>query len=115
MIRLRPLTALGLCVLVALTSVTLAVARGTPQPVGQIVLCTGEGTRSVFIGADGAPVPAPHVCPDCLPAFHATAPQDALPLRHEPLSDALYPLAGASHVTTPPPPPLRARAPPLPV
>jgi hypothetical protein len=112
MIRLRPLTALGLCLFLALTSVTLAVARGAPLPVDEVVLCTGEGTRTVLVDAQGAPVAPPHICPECLLAFHATAPRDPLPPPHPAVTFARYPFAGAAHVIPPPPPPLRARAPP---
>ena len=112
MIRLRALTALGLCLFLVLTSVTLAVARGAPQPVGQIVLCTGAGTRTVLVDADGAPMSPPHVCPDCLLAFHATAPRDPLPAPQMAATCARHRFAGASHVTTLSQPPLKARAPP---
>nr|WP_247651120.1 hypothetical protein [Roseovarius autotrophicus] len=112
MSRLRTITALGLCLFLALTSVGQAVARGAPQPAGQVVLCTGEGTRAVLVGAEGQPVAPPHVCPDCLLAFHATAPSDPLPAPQLAETSARYSLDGARHVTTLPHPLRRARAPP---
>lgn len=65
----RPILALALCLLLALTSQGLAVARGAAQPVGTIVLCTGAGAVSVAVDAGGQPVAPPHICPDCLPGF----------------------------------------------
>ncbi|MFU8777212.1 MAG: hypothetical protein ACNA7M_06040 [Roseovarius sp.] len=67
----RPILALGLCLLLALTSQSLAMARGAAQPVGEIVLCTGTGPVTVAVDAEGQPVATPHPCPDCLPAFAA--------------------------------------------
>ncbi|MAU52067.1 MAG: hypothetical protein CMN17_06730 [Roseovarius sp.] len=112
---LRALTALGLSLFLALTSVTLAVARGAPLPVAEVVLCTGEGTKSVQLDARGTPIPPPHVCPDCLLAFHATAPRDPLPALRPAATTAHHPFAVARHVSALSPPPLRARAPPHPV
>ncbi|MBQ0749933.1 MAG: hypothetical protein KBT70_07000 [Roseovarius sp.] len=66
---LHPILALGLCLVLALTSQSLAVARGAAQPVGQIVLCTGTGPVTVTVDAEGQPVAAPYLCPDCLPGF----------------------------------------------
>ncbi|MGX0976645.1 hypothetical protein ACSSVY_002365 [Roseovarius sp. MBR-51] len=65
----RPILALGLCLLLALTSQSLAVARGAAQPVGEIVLCTGTGPVTVTVDGEGQPVVTPHLCPDCLPGF----------------------------------------------
>lgn len=62
---------MSLCLLLALTGQSLAVARGAAQPVGEIVLCTGTGPVSVAVDAEGQPVATPHLCPDCLPGFAA--------------------------------------------
>lgn len=115
MTRLRSITALGLCLFVALTSLTLAVARGAPQPAGQIVLCTGDGPRSVSVDASGAPMAPPHVCPDCLLAFHATAPRDPLPEAHRTPGTLRHPVAQAGHIAALVRPAIGARAPPPPV
>ncbi|AWZ22433.1 Hypothetical protein RAK1035_3728 [Roseovarius sp. AK1035] len=66
---LHPILALALCLVLALTSQSLAVARGMAQPVGKIVLCTGTGPITVAVDAEGQPRATPHLCPDCLPGF----------------------------------------------
>jgi len=69
---LRPILALCLCTLMALTSQTMAVARGAPAPAGTMVLCTGTGPVTVLVDAEGKPTGAVHICPDCaLGLFHA--------------------------------------------
>ena len=66
MITRHSLTALGLCLFLALTSQSMAVARGAAQPVGHVVLCTGTGPVSVAVDATGQPTGTPHICPDCM-------------------------------------------------
>ncbi len=67
--QFRPILAIGLCLLLTLTSQSLAVARGVAQPVGEIVLCTTTGPVTVAVDAEGQPAAPPHICPDCLPGF----------------------------------------------
>jgi hypothetical protein len=74
MMTRHSLTALGLCLVLALTSLTLAGARGTAQSVDQIVLCTGAGPVSVPVDANGQPTGPSHLCPDCLPTLIAGPP-----------------------------------------
>ena len=74
MTPLRPILALCLCALLALTSQTMAVARGAPTPAGTMLLCTGTGPVTVLVDADGKPTGAVHICPDCaLGLFDAVA------------------------------------------
>jgi hypothetical protein len=69
---LRPILALCLCALMALTSQTMAVARGAPASAGTMVLCTGTEPVTVLVDAEGKPTGAVHICPDCaLGLFHA--------------------------------------------
>ena len=110
---LRSITAFGLCLFLALTSVTLAVARGATQPVGQMVLCTGEGPRTVLVNADGQPATPPHACPDCLLAFYADSPRPPSPLPRDVAATAWQPAPGARHETSLARPTPLARAPPL--
>ncbi|MDZ7710789.1 MAG: hypothetical protein U5K36_12535 [Roseovarius sp.] len=112
---LRGITTLGLCLFLTLTSVTLAVARGAPGPVGVMVICTGEGLSRLVVDTDGQPVPPPHICPDCLLAFHATAPNDPLPAPHTAPVTARAPFAHARHAAAATRPMMLARAPPPPV
>jgi len=115
MTALRTITTLALCLFLAATSVTLAVARGAPGPVGVMVICTSEGMSRVTVDADGQPTAPPHVCPDCLLALHATAPRDPLPAPRDACVSARTPFADARHATTPARPAMLARAPPPPV
>ena len=112
---LRTITTLGLCLFLALTSVTLAVARGAGQPVGTIVICGAEGPRSVPVDAHGTPTDPPHVCPDCLLALFAAEPRDPLPVRRAAYVTARRPFADATHPIPLARPAMLARAPPRPV
>ena len=113
MMILRSITAVGLCLFLALTSVGLAVARGAAEPVGQMVLCTGEGTRTVLVDATGQPATPPHICPECLLAFYADAPRPPLPLPRDLAATACQPFADAHHETSLARPAPLARAPPV--
>ncbi len=73
-------TGFGLVLLLVLTSQAMAVARGAPSPRGQIELCTGTGPVMVYVDDDGAPVGAPHICPDyALNLLAFVAPPDCAP------------------------------------
>ena len=61
---IRILTSLTLALMLALTSQSMAVARGAAPAVGQMVLCVGAGTVMVYTDATGQPTSAPHICPD---------------------------------------------------
>lgn len=57
---------LSLALLIAVTSQQMAVARGVMfDAAGQVVICTGEGVRTVAIDHNGAPIEIVHICPDC--------------------------------------------------
>ncbi|MRU16279.1 hypothetical protein FDP25_12625 [Roseovarius sp. A21] len=72
---MRTYLGFALALLLALTSQTMAVARGAPAPVGQAVLCTGTGPVTVLVDADGQPTGQVHICPDCaLGLFNALTP-----------------------------------------
>jgi len=108
----RSITALALCLFVALTSVTLAVARGAPPQAGVMVICTGEGIERVAVDARGQPAAPPHVCPDCLLAFHATAARDPLPAIQATLRPARHAISITRHAAALARPMRLARAPP---
>ena len=61
---IRLLTSLMLALVMALSSQSMAVARGAAPATGQMVLCVGAGTVMVYTDADGRPTSAPHICPD---------------------------------------------------
>ena len=70
--RMRALTALLLSLVLAVASVSMAVARGQ-APMGETVaLCVDGNAVTVTLDANGNPVSAPpHLCPDCLGAVTA--------------------------------------------
>ena len=68
MASLRSYLAALLALVMVLTSQTMAVARGMELPSGEMVLCIGDGSVTVYVDADGQPVDAPHYCPDCAAA-----------------------------------------------
>jgi len=73
MIALRSfaITLLALCVMVG--SVSMAVARNQPRPVGDVVLCTGYGMVVVGVDAQGQPTGPMMPCPECVIAFSGLA------------------------------------------
>ena len=62
MIRMILSTLLAL--ILALTSQSMAIAKGGSAASGQMVLCTGSGPVVVYVDAEGQPTSAPHICPD---------------------------------------------------
>ena len=77
---LRPYLGLALCLMLAMTSHSAAVARGAPGPTGQMVLCTGSGPVTVLVDAQGQPTGAVHICPEyALALFAALGLPDAVP------------------------------------
>lgn len=69
----RFLPALFLSLTLALTSYSMAVARGQSPDIGtDMVICTGVGMITMTIGADGEPVEVIHICPDAMSLFGAT-------------------------------------------
>lgn len=68
--------------MLAVTSLTLAVARGQAPAVGAIELCSGAGMAMMPVDADGNPTGPPHVCPDGVAAFVSVdVPVPAMSLR----------------------------------
>ena len=73
-------TALLLGLVLAMTSVSMAVARGGMSLSGSMVLCIGATQQLVPLGPDGAPQDTQHPCPDCTMgamALTEVAPLDA--------------------------------------
>ena len=66
---------------IALTSVELAAARGQAPAVGTMVICTGTGPLHILVDENGQPTGGVMVCPDYALAFYAdvdSTPPDAL-------------------------------------
>lgn len=62
----RVLSALVLSLVLAVTSVTLAVSRGQAAGLSEMVICSDGAAVTVTVDAQGNPVERPHHCPDCL-------------------------------------------------
>ena len=69
--RCRPLIAFALAALLGLTGLTVGAVRGQAEAVGTYVICTGHGTITIHVDADGRETGAPHHCPDCTLLFVA--------------------------------------------
>ena len=61
---------LGALILVlVLTGQSMAQVRLMPAAVGQIVICTTGGVKTITIDAQGQSTGGDHICPDCVLAF----------------------------------------------
>ncbi len=115
MTRLRPLSGLLLALLMAVTSVTMAVARSeTPMSVQRMELCAGMDTRTVLVDSEGNPVAPRHPCPECLVGLTAFTLLDPAPLPERPETRArnLHPEPVLAQPGRPAPS-AKARAPPV--
>lgn len=66
---MRAISALLLSLVLAIASVSMAVARGQVPMGSTIALCTEAGAVSVVLDAEGNPTKTPpHLCPECLSA-----------------------------------------------
>jgi hypothetical protein len=66
MIALRPLLSCILAVVLLVSAVAAGAARGQTRVAGQIVICSGAGVVTLWVDADGQPVPHQSACPDCV-------------------------------------------------
>lgn len=60
---------LALILVLVLTGLTLAGARGQARIAGEMVLCAGEITMLVTVDAQGNPVKRVTICPDMAPSL----------------------------------------------
>jgi len=61
----RSVLAVLLSAFVVALSVAAGHARGQAPAAGHAVLCTGHGTVTIAVDADGAPIGMRVLCPDC--------------------------------------------------
>ena len=66
MMQFRAMAIALLALAVMASSVTMAVARNQPRPIGEMVLCTGYGMVVVSVDAEGQPTGPMMPCPDCV-------------------------------------------------
>lgn len=68
---IRQITCSALLLMVALTSVQLAAARGQSPAVGTMEICTGTGPVHIVVDENGEPTGGVMICPDYALAFYA--------------------------------------------
>ena len=69
---LRVILAYALTLVLSVTSLSFAYARGTNPEFGtDIIICSGVGITTITIGADGQPIETTHICPDGSSIFAA--------------------------------------------
>ena len=115
MLHASRFTALMLAVILAVTSVSMAVARGQTRIADEIIVCSGQGLITVAVDENGDPAGPAHLCPDMVLAMLAAPVLDA--------PDLLRPAAGMERIDPPQAPALVgvsrpapcARGPPRPV
>lgn len=101
---------LVLALMLALTSQSMAVARGAAAATDKITLCTGTGPMAVYVDAEGNPTQAPHLCPDSTlhVVFDVDPPRADVPLDIVLHRAASLPAVDAPRVVAPVRPPSRA-------
>ena len=62
---LRALSGAILVVVLALTSLTMATARGQARMAEQVVICSGYGMVTIALDPEGRPAGPLQICPDC--------------------------------------------------
>lgn len=82
MTKMKPILAVFLALMLGVTSITLAAARGRAPAVAEIVICSGFALQTIPVDATGKPTGKAHICPDAVTAFALIAlPAPELPPR----------------------------------
>jgi len=68
---MRQITVLMVALVIGVTSVQLAAARGQPPATGTMVICTGTGPVHILVDQNGVPTGGVMICPDYAMAFFA--------------------------------------------
>ncbi|MBY6112868.1 hypothetical protein KUW09_06995 [Mameliella alba] len=68
-----------LAVVLAVTGLSAAHARGQTGPAGSIVICKGLTVATILVDAEGQPVEQPHICPDAALALFVETGETDLP------------------------------------
>ena len=100
-------------VTLALTSLTMAVARGETHIAGEVVICTGYGVTTISVDQNGDPAGPVQLCPDMVLAMMSALDTPAPSVTRPEGARQVVPLAtpaAASSLARPTP---RARAPPF--
>ena len=68
---MRHVTTFALILMIGVTSVQLAAARGQSPAVGTMEICTGTGPMHILVDENGEPTGGVMICPDYAMAFFA--------------------------------------------
>ncbi|WP_298837480.1 hypothetical protein [uncultured Roseobacter sp.] len=110
----RPFAAIVLGLMLVLTGQSMAVARGAAAATGEMVICTGAGTVTVYTDAGGNPTSAPHICPECIAAvLLAIVPVAPSAVRPARTTERPWPITASVSHTALRPTTTRSRAPPV--
>jgi len=109
---LHPILAALLVVVVAVTSVTVAVARAQPRVADEMVICSGYAVITVYLDAQGNRVSHPLPCPEATLAVLLPPLVPPMPERPETRSEPVVAEPGLSQHARPVPAAL-ARGPPV--
>lgn len=85
---IRRLFSLLLCLMLGLSSGTMAVARGQASGGMAVTICSGYGVVTLYLDEQGNPQPGGgtvHMCPECLAGLGLAALPEA-PRLHRPLT-----------------------------
>ena len=108
----RPVLGFALALMLAISSLGMAVARGQAAAGSDLVICSGAGFETVTLDAKGKAIGPAHPCPYCLAGHVLAILPDAMILpAPAPTSDAHSP-ALSNDVTALAPPAALARGPP---
>lgn len=102
-----------LSLMLALTSVSMAAARGMPVPVDTMVICAGGVMQVVPMDAEGQPTGPAHLCPDCALNLFVDVGDGYVPLAPVPVWVKIVPAIEGMRVAGRGAPVAQARGPPL--
>jgi hypothetical protein len=108
-----PLFACLLALVLATTSITMAVARSANIATQTVVICAGYGATTIELDAEGNPAGPVHLCPECTLAFITPDPTRLLAGIDGTLVALSRPIGQTQRVNPSALPLLQARGPPL--
>lgn len=109
----RPLFGLTLALMLAISSMGMAVTRGQAASTVELVICSGMGMMTVSLDSQGNPVGPTHPCPYCLAGHTPALLPDVATLPARERGFVIYAPTAMPRVIALSPPAALARGPPL--